>query len=475
MAKRFDIPLTILCVLAVLIIIIAAVGASYKSMESFAEENAPLLVNSIKACLYNTNGLYNFYSSGDTGSFIYMNRESFEKVVSYAIGFQHTSVDGYCKIVSNSNTDVARCKNLYIDSIAYPDKYFQSVSSLEVPCTSVLSAVGSKPENSLVRIFNNTYSLQKRCIKFNSIRITVENPQAKTFRVVVSGNIQAFVLSRPIYISFGTYGLYQIVHNYQGSIFSKYDSSAQIETFFIVKQIVTYGDAAMFPTTTQDIGMFDNINVPITIYYLNFVKPIPLDKVSKGSLPSTNINNALTVVLSDDFLKANSLSTNSISYVLPTSFNSQSTFVNAATVTINYNNTSTNANEILRVVVRSGRDAQDISVKVPPTFLNALVQARQSNLEHKFHIVLTYTMDVFICVCFLKHREYNLQEVFMSRQTIKHMNNYVHVVYDATTMLEAMQRSTGNLAKEMEKYQEFAPISAIPNYAYVARFLGYDV
>jgi hypothetical protein len=467
---------TMLCIIAVVLIVIAAIGASYKgSLEKFTDTN-PLIVNKTKTILYNMNGMYNFFSSGDQGSPIYnasVTNIDYDNFVSYLLSFQPNFVDNYCKTVTNANIDTNRCNNLFIDTVAYPDKYFPSISSTEPLCLTVLSSIGSKSENSYVRIFNNIYSLVKRCVKFDSISVTTENHDAGTYRMTIQGNIKAFALSRPLFMAFGTYGLYHV--SYNSGLFKSYDSTDFNDTFFILQKVKDYNNASLYPNTHQTLSMASDLTtLPITAYYLNYKQPIASNMIPNGNMPTSKINNSLSMILSSSFLNKTATTSRTISFVLPTSFSnsSTSTLPNSATVTISYNSTATSADGIATIVVKSGKDMNDIAILLPPIFLNMIAISRKDNIDHRFHICFTYSMDVFTTICFFEEISTNEQHVFMQRQTIKSGGNYVHVAYDEDNLMNAIPAA---LKHEIEKYKEFCTISSIPNYAYVAKYLGYNI
>jgi len=304
-----------------------------------------------------------------------------------------------------------------------------------------------------------------------SITVETENYEAGTYRVSVEGTIAAFVLSRPLFMAFGTYGLYRI--SYKHGVFKSYDSTADAEQYFILQRVTSYNNASLYPNTNQMLSSISDVTtLPITAYYMNYVQPISPNRVPKGNLEKSDVNNTLSLIFSSSFLeKTNS---NVVSYVLPTAFSNSSpnTLPNSATVTFTYNKIATVADEIVKITVRSGRDMSNIAIVIPPIFLNILTSLRTNNSEHRFHVCFTYSMDAFTTVCFLEDIASTYQCAFVEKQTVKSAGNYIHIVYDNDSFMNAVPAP---LKKEIEKYKEFCTISSIPNYAYVAKFLGYNI
>lgn len=451
-----------------------------------AEGYANFVVNDTRSVLYNTNGFYNFYSSGEIGSLFFNNREQFDGFVSYIMYFLPSYIDDYCKSFDKQQIDPVRCNNLFIDNVALPDNKFGAISQKELPCTSVITSTAPQGATNVIRIFNNTYSFLKRCLRFKTMTVSsrmmqLDSKPVQGYKISVTGDISAFVLSRPLFISFGTYGLYQIVHSAVGSVFSDYSStsSKSAEQFFMVVPVKGYNGTAMYPSINQNLSQLpENTTIPITIYYLNYNAAILPSEFQKGMHTTTSIANSLTLVLSSSFLN-NSVpnGSKSVSYTIPTTQDvTTNNILTPTNISIVFDKTSNNANEILTTTISYGTSFKNIAIKMPPQFLNEIAYLRKSNMNHTYHIVLTYSCDVFMVVCFINYQN-TLKEdaVFVSRQTVSLGSDFVNLTYDVDKVNTAISTFNGNLQKEMAKYEQFLSISSIPNFAYMAKYLGYTI
>ena len=449
----------VLLIFFVILLLILTFIPLMKSCERF-ENNTPKIVNKKKSILFNTNGLYNFYSSGDKESPLYKNRENYDNYVSYILNFNQTYIDDYCVVEEES--DSSRCKHNYIDNFASSDQYFLSISSTQYPCSNVNSVIGTKEENSMVRVFDNMYSLKKRCVRFKNIDVETINFAAKTFKINVSGDLRSFVLSMPIFISFGIYGVFQIVYGVAESMFDSYSDSKTQSTFFVIKGVEEYQESHLTPVSSKSIlDILTNINtLPINIYYLNYIDRISLDVVNC---------NSLTLIFSHLFFGSFQEKMTQIN--IPTINNSsQSLLKTSSVITINYNNSSIAANELMSIKISAGQMNSDaFSIDIPLEFLTAVAFSRKSGKQFRYHIVFTYSMDMVNLVCFFESD--NIHNVWYKRQTIVINNSFVHLVYDYEQMKKNLSMVMEN---EMDQYSDFMTISSIPNYAYVAKYLGYD-
>lgn len=457
------------------------VSGNSNSKEKFQN----FVVNDIKSVLYNTNGFVNFYSSGDNASIYFKEKENFNDFVSYVMFFLPSFMDDYCKSFDKQETDSTRCNNLFIDNVSSPDVMFPSISQNEMTCNSVVSVSEASGKTNSVRVLNNLYYFVKRCLRFRTMDISPrmlavgrKNAVVQAYKITVSGDISAFVLSRPLYISFGTYGLYRVLHNMRDSVFSNYSNDKETYSF-TVAPVFEYQKASMYPAVTQDITQLEqNSKIPITIYYLTYSGPILFSEVNAGKQKDSEVCNALTLVLSSTFLNTNvPITSKGITYTIPTSTDvAVSGILTATNLAISYEKTSIVANDILSITVAYGSTFTTIPVKIDPEFLNEIASCRQSKVDHSFHVVITYTTDVVIVSCFIKYSDSLKQDrVFMTRTAVNLGNEYVSIVYNNKNMISVLRELNGDLGKEMAKYSEFTSTNSIPNYAYVAKYLGYTI
>jgi hypothetical protein len=304
----------------------------------------------------------------------------------------------------------------------------------------------------------------------------IDGKTKEAFKVVVTGDVSAFVLSRPLFISYGSYGLYRIVHNTPNCVFSSYSNlqSNETEKFFIVVPLDTYKNTTMYPNINQSLAhLSENTSMPITIYYLSY----------KAQLLPTELTttkyNVLTLLLSSNFL-INSVpqSSKAVSYTIPTTLDKPSDgIVTSTNISINFDKSSTVPNEILNVIVSYGPTYTNVPVKIPSLFLNEISYCRTNDVDHTYHICLTYTTDMMIVTCFLKYNDNSLKDdaVFVSRQSVSYGADFVTCVYTNKDIQNVLSQIQGDLAKEMEKYNQFTTTNSIPNFAYMAKYLGYSI
>ena len=206
---------------ALLFIIFAGIAGSLltKSVEPFASSaTTEYIVNSEKALLYFANGIYNFFSSGERWkqsagltANITDKTSEYATAVLQLVGLFPNYIDSYCfaKSPAEKQTDT-KCSLYHIDNYSCPDSQVTNATS----CSSINTIVGARGDNCMVRILDNNYQFLKRCVKFDTIKIEVVSvsggaPQ-KSYTLTVTGDITEMVLLRPMFISFGNYGVYRV-------------------------------------------------------------------------------------------------------------------------------------------------------------------------------------------------------------------------------------------------------------------------
>lgn len=466
-----------LAVLLLLLFVIVVVFS--KNQEHYTNPDAISLsvINESKAILYNTNGLYNFYSSGASNSSYYTNRETFKGFVEYILAFSPTLVDNYCLIANDgNNAGDDRCTNFYIDNIAYTDNTFGAITNTEQQCNSAITTISGSIENSMVRIMNNKYSLRKRCITLS--KYTTTNMPQTGFKISIDPSVDLthFILSRPILISFGNFGLYTILYNITNdSMFYNYNSQNKTKhnTFYIAP-VKSYGNTNIYPKTISNVSTLSYKTFPVTIYYLNYIEPIHTSEFLSTDKSAMNCN-IMTLILSKEFLEKSIGSDSArISYSLSITSNVQTSNMFATTnMAISFDDHVEISDQILNMVVQYNMSQTNVSIIIPSAFLRALATLRSQKTEHNYHVCFTYSMDVVTMVCFLQVG--TSSSVFVNRQAMQINTDVVEILYDLHTLESSLEKVPGNLKKEMDKYSEFATITSIPNYSFVAKYLGYNL
>lgn len=475
---------TITCALVLISLLVIRAACRNQTEEPF--EGRPKLldtvtmVNDVKSLLYNINGLYYFYSSGDFDSIYFKQRSNFADFVSYLVYFYPTITDEYCKAFDYQQTDPIRCNNIYIDYVTTPDDNFTAISSRETTCRSLASSMKSSDATaSDVRIMNSNYAFCKRCLRLNITNVqAIAGGQSALFEVTVRGYVNAFVLSRPIFISFGHYGLYTIVHNHPGTCFTNFTSSSQ-ENKFVIKAVTSYQDAVMYPHSGTNIltpTTAELSTIPIIVYYLKYKQDLPLHALPKGNIEASDQCNVLSLVLSSQYLSARG---QPFSCTLPTTaVTAAKTLTIASKLQLDYSPNTLTPNDIFVVKVFFGTvnaGSSEVVVRPHPQFMERLIHCRSTNTDHRFHVVLTYSVDVMHLVCFLEIDGHRQDYIFATRQSIHIGPNYVTLSYFASQMREAMSQPGLQLDVEMKRYQELLSMQSIPNFAVLGKLLGYEI
>lgn len=183
----------------------------------------------------------------------------------------------------------------------------------------VLSLPISNENNFKLRVFDNVYNMTRRSIllEIESIVAFNEKNLVGSNKISVSGNIKAFILSRPFFITINDFGIYKIVYDSvviggkETNSFVYYNSNDKIHTFYITK----IDDSSVFPNTSSLISdYYENLNIvhrvtnktPITIYYLIYSNNIVLEKkhdlnsfyihLNNIDIEKNNIINSLTTI-----------------------------------------------------------------------------------------------------------------------------------------------------------------------------------
>jgi hypothetical protein len=514
--------LTLLLLVAVFLIIICAFVSSVKvenkkqCIRGYVIENyearAPITTEYHKArnYLYNLNGMVYFYCFGDPASNIVNKTVSIEdgtNVANKLVSFNFTHLDSYCESLNNIQ-DEYRCNNIFIDYYACNDVFMSAMSKYEKQSSSTSSLLSVDASACQVRVLNNYYKLLKRTLVFDNvvvqqndgIQLFNTNSRLPGYQLTLTGNIAAFALSRPMFISFGPFGLFGIRQFIDAStdsslnVFGNYTSEDPTASYNIYIYQMSYPEIyssfRMQPskyenitTLTQLFNATDNRHVaekfPITIYYLNYYRPM----VSILTSVDVNYLNTISLVLSKEFLHNfnNGLGSNQRSITI----NFQP-FTNTGISTTNisfiqgmdfsYDLKSTNPEEVATLTLSSGPNTQEF--KLHPKFLAKLaaLRAPNSNVNHNYHIVLSISFDCVTIVSYLQTKgAENVSDLcYMTRNQTRLQSRDLVLSYKGS-IFDTSASSTKEIVDEMKKYSSLLTTSTIPNYAYLAKALGYYI
>lgn len=467
----------LLIITAICLLLLCAIISSVKHSPKETFENSVL--NEDKLILYNTNGLFYFYAYGGVNSKFY-NLQSDIDTIKFLVSFYPNYMDNYCQGITGANLDTARCNNMYIDYNATKDNQFSSLSYNEMTCESINSDIGAKPENSIIRVMGNYYKFMKRCFKVNQLKIDqpiisgINQEQTISYILNFTDPLSSVVLSRPLFISFGTYGLYYIDHSKDSSnnVFASYDSTDPTPKRMTIYPVQSLNNFAMYPGTQFNVqNLYGNGNVipttfPITIYYLNYY-----DSISARQNISFNSANTLTFVLSNTTIQNMLNQQNSVSAQFTTTLNFSGTTTTpdtlAATLDIVWNGSAMSPADLLKFNVNYSSGFSNVSVSPHLGFLSYLL----ADMSAKFHIVFSYSLDVIIITCFVKQGDGDA--CYMIRQPVSTGSDMVVLKYDVANMDQQLQDN--NLSYDLDLYKQLVSMTSIPNYALLGKAFGYAI
>jgi hypothetical protein len=483
----------LLLMICVFLIFMTAVIASIKIRppnENFVDRD---MSNQLKARLYNSNGMYNFYSFGNLLSTLYKQRDNAE-FVKYLVSFPASLADVYCTITDAS--DPSRCGNMFIDNLTCADTRFTALAYRENACNALSTLVGVNSDVCQVRVLSNLYQFNKRCLTFDNISLTptkimVEDASPDGFTLSITGaNVAPFVLSRPLFMSFGTYGLYRIVHGATDTVFTNFSSHFTRDTVYRFQIVAIKTPSATANANTDNVMMHPNITSlglerllkpsnnnqyiipnahPITIYYLNY-----LSYINNNMGFSISKTNVFTLIFSKDFLESVKNENGAWTQVISTYATNIDNIIVPTNITIEYNHSPSNAGDLFRVTV-STTTTSSIVFKPHPDFLNALQSLRSmQTTQYNYHIMMTYSLDSMTITTFVHSSVSNANDTcHMVRSQVLENNQPVIMSYDIVTVESALKPS--GVYVSQKQYEQFSNITAIPNYALAAKYLRYII
>lgn len=500
-------PKYLLILVALFFIIVSAVCASFslRYKEQFSEVSSNLIVNA-KNYLYNKNGLIYFYSYGAGNNAITSTLESSPATntkVNQVLSFSFNFIDKYCH--SLPTNDNQRCHNIFIDYYTTVDPY-TNVFEKERGAKTTNTMVSANESQSRVRVLNNYYQFYKRGFIFDNIHqidivdesMSSTSPSTMYILHVSGEGLAALALSRPLFISFGPYGLYGVRHSYPRSLFESFSSYHNEGNYLIclvpVNTVNAYQNFKLYPDSSSNIGnlfmqpgndKIINKNYPATAYYLSFLKPLNMI----GTNATINKLNTMTLVFSSDYLEK-TLSINSsntstskfatFSFIVTSQTSPEPNLRYINNIEFTYNVT---ADKIFQVKIIDSQGS--ISYYYPHNDFNDILKTyvrQNEKLTRKFHIVVCISMNCIIITAYVqtKHMETLMGDMcFITKSQLTPQNIELVLNYDPSEVEERLRNvpsstyKAGTLAYEMNKYSSFLTLSCIPNFAYLGKSLGY--
>jgi len=382
--------------------------------------------------------------------------------------FLPTFLDASCSLLTPPTPN---CNQFFIDNITTLDN---TAYDSPMVCSNVASSVSMPKSNSMVRIMSNNYSFMKRCIQLNIISATLIGT-GNTYVVNCIGNIDLLVLLRPCFISFASLGLFSI------SLFSTTTSttagqpnsllnysnksetnSSQFTLYLSWIGLTDVHDVQVYPEVNgvaTPLNAIANKSIQLfpTIYFMNYESPA--DYFSSTSLVTFN-------TMSLCFNKATLTSSD---WNLPKQlvFTPQSgTASNACNnMTMHWSTTGPDVFYITMATSVSGGDlAHKYSVH---SDFSSLVH--NSTAGSVYHVFVTYTLDLLIIVGMYKDLSMsNGKSSFnIVQYKVRDNNQPVYLSY--------MSSDTTSLSnKDIISNSTVVPLSSIPNFANMAKQLGYS-
>lgn len=473
---------------------------SYRIPERFVVDSEQVnsviqsqLISDAKNYLYMMNGFINFFTHGIETSPIHDSISRSSQVTNQILSFTKTFIDVYCSSVSAN--DAVRCNNLFIDYYSCLDPNIPGVYSRENQTTSSNTLAAAYPSHCQVRVLNHFYNFYKRAFTFDKIIVT---KKTNSFELQVSSSaLSSFVLSRPLMLSFGPYGLYRINYHIDSNSIAitknpfEQFSSEQSGEYIIHLSLIplsdqnrvplynNYSTFKLYPSTTNDIYDLYMANpekmrmYPITAYYLNYNKPY--NYIDPNPI---NTHNVLTFVLSSTYLANCGADTINIQLSSTSGINT------LKAITMVQFDFAKTLNNIFNVKIGT----TDIISEYSPhqDFVRAVTAFRSSEtrMDHRYHIIVTIMFNTMYIVCLLQtsnRTQIPNDRCYMSRHHLKKDTQEFVLSYDNSAFESQLQfvpvvpDNNFKLHNEMKKYQTFTTTSSIPNYALMAKALGYYI
>lgn len=392
------------------------------------------------------------------------------------------------------------CSNVFINNISYTDPV--NYRSL-LECSSIDSGISPDKSQCLVRILNNKYSLQKKCIRLNtnsnlnktntvlvnsisSLRsfgtpIISEALQLGTSSnstiVKIQGNLDIFALLQPTLISIGNFGVYHIDYNANdfNNMFTSYNS-VDSNPKSVILQNLGSSNINIFPGKIANLTQLlqkPNWNIMSTIYYLNYENSIVVNEtetvntfniVFDKKYVSTLLNNDAKDKTIDIAITPNSTDFSTISYVSGISFK--------------FNFDEKLNSPFLKILLNYGTSSSPSKIfECNKTFSNRvyeLIKRNELNSNDKmFHVIVTCTLDKIKMLTLYKEVLNNIYEFQIMSSSLKNSETPVFVQYN----LKDLKSIANNTLLDHYKtqYTNLCPYTAIPNYALLAKRLGYVI
>lgn len=404
--------------------------------------------------------------------------------------FLPTYTDSWCKWES---TKLDGCNNMFINNISFPEQYNYNSSII---CNSIDTTIGTEKDQSLIRVLNNIYSLRKQCIRFStqymdqtqlnslfyntnfsSIMIIDIWEGNDEYKLQLWGKLDLFVLLRPTIISFNEYGLFSI-KNKRGSVFDSYSTIQPEPWYLYLSKVQNYTDDENNNVIIQSLDnkhLMDLLNdrdvnkvLLSTIYYLHFEET---KSYSESLNNKEYVHNTFTFIFDNKYIDSLMTKTQNSSTF---NFNNKSTtnVCNSISYTIDLSSgqpffslTVNNISSSDPIVCDVHKDFTKLIHSLPERLNTPFI----NNGMVSYTIIVTCTMDIVNIVAMLKLKD---KSVFFFNQ-YNLINPYsFYIQYWAKN--DELVSDDSILKYHNTNFDIICPTTSIPNYAYLAKQLGYN-
>lgn len=371
--------------------------------------------------------------------------------------------DFCCKAMQNKNEDIdCACNNIHIlNSSCYDDSmhFFN-----EPRVNSIEGNIGApNTSNCTMTLMGNNYLFLKKSISLILYQpiLQVGLSDFKLYRLTITENVLSIVLTNPMFMSFNTAGLYQVIHEdirnptgmneYENkksrNAFAFYSSLNKEPKHIYLKKINNSESLNFFSDTNTNIyrTFEQNKRYTATLYYLSY----------KSEIKNKNSNsNVLSFVINDKSYINDFKINNKIEIITD---KNDSSHVRVFTVIKNDNGT-------LFIKINNYNDEEIFYI--PEEF--PYVNAQQLT---KFDICITYAFNVLYIVC------YGVEKI--TRKNVCVCVRYHPQNKQLDISKDIIKNVFKNQASSMYYYVEnnikdVMNFTSIPNFAKLAYKLGYN-
>lgn len=452
-------------------------------VEQLAMSNDVTSFTKARTRVFVQKGLYAFFTSSATSVFASQHIDTVARFVPHHI-------DYFCRL--NGIDKGARCENMFIDFFSSRDNYVYSLND-EI-CNTVNTTIENKdPELSQIRIQNSLYTLQKRCTMFENLQVSyVAGDGMYTLKFTEPSigdgarKLSSFILCRPLFLSLNSYGLYQIVydknkvndaHNTNNMFINMSSEDTVADKILYIKRVtqtpaegpLIHHTAALATSDMKDITAFfreslasqadqdkfdvnivRSTRIPITMYYMNYV----------SSFHSDDKTNVFTFVVDHNLvhrLKENPNDRLNITGTISGLTDSIAMVYHSIRVEADATNT-------VRIQYNGAGLENWYTMELPAKF-----KARLASLK-SYHIAVCCAYDTYTVCAFAGEHYYMARGELVSNPANASGFAFSRAAIE-TTMTNFKELSLNTAPGMVNSFK----YDSIPNFALLARYLGYNV